>query len=295
MGRRPRATVAGDADRHAPDRAAKRDTGRRPRATVAGDADRHAADLAAKLGAALRDSRTRSKLSQAETAARAGIAQATWSKLERTRDAAFTLATWNRAAFAVGTTLNANLPQASAADEPRDAIHLKAQELVLKSSKPGRLARPPRGALRHRSPDVAIRGRLSRAPAAAGRGRRDRAHRGHRLVRRCRRADAQLAAAARRRGALRNRQDLRRQQQTPAESLWLLGRTSDAPKSAARRRPREPLCESLPRLGPRMARGARKRERVNAGQGCDAVDLSQWRPAISCSIANLGASPGPTT
>lgn len=111
--------------------------GRRPRASVAGDADLHATDLARKLGAALRDARLKAKLSQRQAAEKAGVSQPTWSKLERKRDASFTIGTWDRAAFAVGTALNAYLPEASAADQPRDAVHLKAQELVLSTSKPG--------------------------------------------------------------------------------------------------------------------------------------------------------------
>jgi hypothetical protein len=41
------------------------------------------------------------------------------------------------AAHAVGTTLSAFLPQASAADLPRDAVHLKNQELVLRVARQG--------------------------------------------------------------------------------------------------------------------------------------------------------------
>jgi len=60
--------------------------GRKSRATVAGVADRHATDLVDKLGIALRDARHRAGLTQAQSAARAGISQATWSALENERD-----------------------------------------------------------------------------------------------------------------------------------------------------------------------------------------------------------------
>ena len=111
--------------------------GRRARATIAGQADRHATDLAARLGAALKDARTRTGLTQTQAAARAGLVQTTWSKLERDRDTRFTLGTWDRAAHAVGTTLSAYLPQASSADQPRDAVHLRNQELVLRTARDG--------------------------------------------------------------------------------------------------------------------------------------------------------------
>lgn len=99
--------------------------------------DRHASALAGKLGAALRDARKIRGLTQAEAAARAGLVQTTWSKLERDRDACYTLATWDRAAHAVGTALSAYLQQASAAAAPRDAVHLRNEELVLRTAAPG--------------------------------------------------------------------------------------------------------------------------------------------------------------
>ena len=99
--------------------------------------DRHASDLAGRLGGALKDARKRQGLTQAVAAARAGLIQTTWSKLERDRDARYTLATWDRAAHAVGTTLSAHLPYASAADQPRDAVHLRNQELVLRTAQVG--------------------------------------------------------------------------------------------------------------------------------------------------------------
>src|SRR5512141_2708369 len=92
------------------------------RATAAARAERHATELAARLGAALRDARLRLGLRQADAARRAGISQATWSSLEVDRDARYTLATWDRAAHALGTVLNVYLPHTSAAAQPRDAV-----------------------------------------------------------------------------------------------------------------------------------------------------------------------------
>ena len=117
--------------------------GRRPRATAAAKADRHASELAKKLGASLRDARLRSGATQAAAAARAGLSQASWSELETRADPRYTLATWDRAAHAAGTSLSAYLPQASAADQPRDAVQLKAQELVIRVANPGGWAGMP--------------------------------------------------------------------------------------------------------------------------------------------------------
>lgn len=105
---------------------------RTKRATAAAPADRHAADVAARLGAALREARRAGGLTQVEAARRAGLAQATWSALETRRDARYTLATWDRAAFAVGGSLNAYVQGASATAGPRDAVHLRTQELIIR-------------------------------------------------------------------------------------------------------------------------------------------------------------------
>ena len=110
----------------------------RCRATVAGSADRHAIDLAGRLGLALRDARTAAGLTQAQAGVRAGIAQSIWSRLEISRDPRFTLATWDRAAFAVGSSMEAFIRGGSAANAPRDAVHLKAQELIVRNSVLGR-------------------------------------------------------------------------------------------------------------------------------------------------------------
>ncbi len=109
----------------------------RHRATKSARADQHAAELAGRLGAALRDARLKLGYRQVDAARRAGFSQATWSSLEIDRDASYTLATWDRAAHAVGTTLNAYLPAATATDLPRDSVHLRNQELVLRTASAG--------------------------------------------------------------------------------------------------------------------------------------------------------------
>ncbi len=81
----------------------------------------------------LRDGRTRLRLRQADAAIKAGISQSEWSALELGRNAA-TVPTLNRAAFAVGGSLDAWIKQTSAAGQPRDAVHLRHQELIIRLS-----------------------------------------------------------------------------------------------------------------------------------------------------------------
>jgi transcriptional regulator with XRE-family HTH domain len=89
-----------------------------------------------KLGAMLRDGRRRTHRTQAEAAFRAGISRSEWSGLELGRKSA-TMATLNRAAHAVGGSLEACIRETSAADRPRDAVHLKAQNLIIATSAGG--------------------------------------------------------------------------------------------------------------------------------------------------------------
>ena len=136
---------------------------RAKRATAAAVASRHATDLALRLGAGLLDARTRRRFSQTQAAARAGLGQSTWSKLERDGNARYTLETWDRAAHAVGTVLNAYIPGAAATDMPRDSVHLRNQELVLRTAHPGGWRGVPEQALdreltRSRHGDVVLEG-----------------------------------------------------------------------------------------------------------------------------------------
>lgn len=73
---------------------------------------------------------------QAVASGAAGISQGEWSDLEHGSKSA-TLATFNRAAFAVGGALDVWVKQTSAATPPRDAVHLRNQELIIRLSKPG--------------------------------------------------------------------------------------------------------------------------------------------------------------
>jgi transcriptional regulator with XRE-family HTH domain len=104
--------------------------------TAAG-ADRHATELAWKLGRMLRDARIAAGSTQAEAARRAGISQSTWSRLELERDARVTLAVLDRAGMAVGAPLDAFFRRSSAADQPRDAVHLRNQNLIIGTAATG--------------------------------------------------------------------------------------------------------------------------------------------------------------
>lgn len=100
-------------------------------------ADRAADDLARELGKALRLARQQRGLTQAAAAQLAGMTQSTWSYLELGGDGRGTFATWNRAAMAVGGRLRGYLQEVSAASLPRDSVHLRGQELVLRISAGG--------------------------------------------------------------------------------------------------------------------------------------------------------------
>lgn len=140
------------------------------RATAAAKAERHAQDLAARLGAALKDARGAAGLTQAELALRAGIKPSTWSRLENDRDPRYTVLTWDSAAFEVGATLEAFVRGGSAAGLPRDAAHLRTQELVIRTAQPGGWRALPeelidREARTSRAADVLLHRRRASQPA----------------------------------------------------------------------------------------------------------------------------------
>jgi transcriptional regulator with XRE-family HTH domain len=100
-------------------------------------ADEHATAIGKNLGAALRDARVAAGRTQRQVADGAGMVRTTVSKAERAQGDGFTLRTWSRVATAAGSSLRAYLERASAADEPRDAAHLRVQELLLRTSAAG--------------------------------------------------------------------------------------------------------------------------------------------------------------
>jgi transcriptional regulator with XRE-family HTH domain len=99
-------------------------------------ADDASAGVSRKLGQMIRDGRTRLRLTQDRAAQIAGIARSEWSNLERGKKVA-TVPIWSRAAQAVGGKLRAYIEETSAATAPRDAVHLRNQELVLRTSRTG--------------------------------------------------------------------------------------------------------------------------------------------------------------
>lgn len=93
-------------------------------------ADARADQLATFLGRALRNGRTAADATQAAMAEVAGISQSCWSDLERGAGASVSLRVRVRAASAVNSDLRAFLETVSATSPPRDAVHLRHQELV---------------------------------------------------------------------------------------------------------------------------------------------------------------------
>jgi len=109
----------------------------------------------------LRDARTAQRVTQQRASQRAGLSQSTWSYLEIGGDGRTTLATWSCAALAVGGRLDAYVRQASAADVPRDAVHLRNQELIIRTALDGGWSALPeqqidRHAATSRSADVLL-------------------------------------------------------------------------------------------------------------------------------------------
>ena len=125
-------------------------------------ADTRAAELARSLGRALRDARLRRGLRQVDVGALAALSGSTISELERGLGGDVSLLAWNRAARATGTGLRAYLEAASAASSPRDAVHLRNQELVVKVAALGGWSARPEASIdrdpaRSRSADVLLR------------------------------------------------------------------------------------------------------------------------------------------
>jgi transcriptional regulator with XRE-family HTH domain len=113
----------------------RRTSGRRTALQIA--ADRRAGELARSLGRALRDARTSGHLRQVDVGARAQVGTSTVSALERGALVDATILVWTRVARAAGSDLRAYLERTTAADQPRDAVHLRHQELVARTAAAG--------------------------------------------------------------------------------------------------------------------------------------------------------------
>ena len=100
-------------------------------------ADRRADEVATYLGRALRDARRTSRKTQAEVSSVAGVSRSLISEMERGHGASISLTVWTRVARATGSDLRAYLEQATATDQPRDAVHLRAQELIVRTAARG--------------------------------------------------------------------------------------------------------------------------------------------------------------
>lgn len=100
-------------------------------------ADERAEQLARYLGRALRDGRLQRRWTQRESSAESGLAQPTWSLLERGGGAGVSLRVGVRASYAVESDLRAYLDRASSTSSPRDAVHLRHQELIIRESQRG--------------------------------------------------------------------------------------------------------------------------------------------------------------
>jgi transcriptional regulator with XRE-family HTH domain len=120
-----------------------------------------AAYLARRIGVALREARLGAGLRQRQAAARAGVAQSFWSRLERGATTAVSLETVAGCAAAVGLQLAAYLESAPGASLPRDIEHLRRQALVVALAAKGGWRATPEAAVaddrpRPRSIDVLL-------------------------------------------------------------------------------------------------------------------------------------------
>ena len=124
-------------------------------------ADRRAATLATTLGRAVRDARLEHGLRQVDVASRAAIAQSTESEMECGHGESVSLLVWTRVAYACGTDLRAYLERTSSSARPRDAVHLRHQELVARVATAGSWRSMPEAQLdidpaRSRSADLLL-------------------------------------------------------------------------------------------------------------------------------------------
>jgi transcriptional regulator with XRE-family HTH domain len=127
---------------------------------------REAARIAATLGGHLKRTRVRRRLKQRALGGRVGLSQGRISDLERGDGASAALDTWLALGLALDRPLAVSFSRDIETDEPRDAGHLRAQELVLGLAR--RLGRradlelPTRPADPSRAIDVVVRDDLAR-------------------------------------------------------------------------------------------------------------------------------------
>lgn len=124
-------------------------------------ADRRADEIATYLGRALRDARHSVRRTQAEIAAIAGVSRSLVSEMERGHAAAVSLVVWTRVTRATEGDLRAYVERATSTDQPRDVVHLRAQELVVRTATRGGWQAQPERTIdldpgRSRSADVVL-------------------------------------------------------------------------------------------------------------------------------------------
>ena len=131
------------------------------------DGRRRSATLSRRIGLGLRDARRALRLTQQEASDRAGIAQASWSRIERGAAPTASLETLASCAAAVGVQLATFVEARPGADLPRDLEHLRRQQLVVAVAAAGGWAARPEAPVdqdsrRSRSIDVHLSRRHDR-------------------------------------------------------------------------------------------------------------------------------------
>jgi transcriptional regulator with XRE-family HTH domain len=128
---------------------------------------REATRIAATLGSELKRTRVRRRLTQESLGERVGLSQGRISELERGEGASAPLDTWIALALALDRPLGVSFSRDTEPDEPRDAGHLRAQELVLalarRSGRRAEFELPIHPADPARVIDVVIRDDVARA------------------------------------------------------------------------------------------------------------------------------------